>query len=133
MKKNDTEQYINMPIWFIKMTSHKGSPIYLTPFERELYMLIFGLCSNNICFATDSYFADVFKVTVKHVNKSIQKLADKDLLIIEHENHKRLISTGSRKLYADVPDYYNAHNEDYFYITTETDLFIISKSDYNAQ
>ncbi len=98
MKKNETNQYINIPIWFIKMTSHKGTPIYLTPFERELFKLIFGLCSNNICFANDSYFADVFNVTVKHVNKSIQKLSDLGFVLILHKKYKRLISLPNRNL-----------------------------------
>ena len=40
-----TDQYIKIPIWLIKMTSKRENPIYLTPFEQQLYCLIKGLSS----------------------------------------------------------------------------------------
>ncbi|MCF8273081.1 MAG: hypothetical protein K9I95_04540 [Flavobacteriaceae bacterium] len=91
MKNSDKEQYIPLPIWFIKLTSDKKSPVYLTPFEQQLYCLIKGLSNKGECYANDQYFQKIFKVTIKHINKSIHKLEHLRLLKITNENNKRLI------------------------------------------
>ncbi|WP_417199252.1 hypothetical protein [Bizionia sp.] len=87
------DQYIAVPIWFIKQTSNKDSPFYLTPFERELYCLITGLCKNGECYANDFYFHEVFNVTIKHVNKSIHKLETLKLIFIFNDKNKRTIKS----------------------------------------
>ncbi|MCK7589276.1 hypothetical protein M0G43_01685 [Subsaxibacter sp. CAU 1640] len=93
-RKQDTqkEQYITIPTWLIKMTSNRKSPIFLTPFERELFCLIKGLSIKAPCYANDQYFASTFNVTIKHINKSISNLSNKTFLNIEHDNFKRLLS-----------------------------------------
>jgi hypothetical protein len=91
MKKNNKEPYIHIPLWFIKLTSYRKSPSYLTPFECQLYWLIKGLCNEKECYANNQYFAKTFNVTIKHINKSIHKLELLRLLYIKHENNKRFI------------------------------------------
>lgn len=87
----EKEQYIAIPIWFIKLTSNRKSPSYLTPFERELYWLIRGLCKNEDCYANDQYFSNIFNVTIKHINKSIHKLELLKMLYVNHKNNKRYL------------------------------------------
>jgi len=102
MAKNNTknniqeiENYIKLPLWFIQMASNKNTPFYLTPFEQQLYLLIRGLCNSVKCYASDQYFINVFKVSKKHVNKSIHKLEYYELIKIVHNNNKRYIELGN--------------------------------------
>lgn len=94
IKEGKKEQFIILPVWFIRLTSDKRSSIYLTPFERGLFCLIRGLCNPMECYANDQYFANLFKVSIKHVNKSIHKLEYLGFLRILHINNKRFIEIG---------------------------------------
>jgi len=94
------DQYIIIPIWFIKMTNDKNSPFYLTPFERELYCFIKGLSKKKPCYAHDAYFASIFNVSVKHVNQSISKLKRLGVVKVSFKHNKRLMTAPGE--YGDV-------------------------------
>ena len=94
--KQSKEQYIIVPFWLVNMTSNKKSAIYLTPFELNLYCLIKGLSEKKPCYAKNKYFADIFNVSIKHINKSIQKLNDVEFIKIEHINNKRFIQCNKK-------------------------------------
>ena len=83
--------YIKIPLWLLRLTSHKKSPIYLTPFELQLYSLIRGLNQKGKCYANDQYFSNTFGVTIKHINKSIHKLEHLEYVKITNERNKRYI------------------------------------------
>ena len=88
---HNNKNYIKLPLWFIQLSSNKNTPFYLTPFEQQLYLLIRGLCNSNKCYANDLYFSNIFKVSIKHINKSMQKLENYYLIKRVHLNNKRYI------------------------------------------
>ncbi|GGW58595.1 hypothetical protein DFQ11_101931 [Winogradskyella epiphytica] len=98
MNINQKEQYIAIPIWLIKLTSNKKSPIFLTPFQRDLFCLIRGLCNNKKnqfdpkpCYAKDDYFVKIFNVSINHINRTIKLLKTLKLISIVNETNQRLI------------------------------------------
>ena len=92
MLNHEIEKYVKLPLWFIKMTSDKKSPFYLTPFERELYCCVRSLSKTQPCYANDRYFKSIFNVSIKHVNTSLNKLYNRKLINIWMENNKRYVS-----------------------------------------
>lgn len=93
-KTKNKEQYINTPIWFIKATSNKDYPCYLTPFQREIYWLIYGLAiKKSYCFAGNDYFTKIFNVTEKHISNTISHLKSIGLIQIENIKGQRRIKT----------------------------------------
>lgn len=93
MQDKENDPYFTTYLWFVKMTSDKKTPFYLTSFERELFGCIQALSRKRPCNATDPYFAKSFNVSIKHVNQSIRKLKERGLIAISHDTNKRTIIT----------------------------------------
>ena len=130
MKNNVKEQYIPSPIWFIKLTSDKKSPLYLTPFQQLLYSLIKGLSSKKSCYAKDEYFEKIFKKSKKHVNDSIHVLEGLRLLKITNENNKRLISC-TNGIQKDSKYYLYDKDQGIHIIATPENVYEFSRSEWN--
>lgn len=97
MEKTEIDQYFNTQIWFVKMTSNKKTPCNLTSFERELFGCIKSLSTKRPCTASDKYFAEIFNVSIKHVNTSINKLKEMGIITVMNSYKKRCIKNNVEK------------------------------------
>ena len=97
MQDKEKDPYIITYLWFIKMTSDKKTPFYLTSFQRELFGCIHSLSRKRPCNASDAYLASIFKVSIKHTNQSIGILKEMRLIKVWHDGKGRKMTSALEK------------------------------------
>lgn len=81
--------YLKIPETVIKDNS-------LNPMAKLLYARIYSF--NSICYATNSYFAKYFDVTIRTIQLNISQLSKKEYIFLKYNNNKRIIFINRDKL-----------------------------------
>ena len=118
-----TKETINRPSYFSILTADVRYDKELSASEKIFYSEITCLCqSDGFCYASNSYFANLYDCSTRVITKWVSKLVKKNYIKIEFDK-----TTNNRKIYIVIKSKISQQNESKKNIRKEKECQLIKE------